>query len=197
MSLLPGDPLVGTVNREQQLALSAALSRLWSVPVEPRATVRRWTDDLKFGRRLTEGPVPADDVATHAYRAALAWWEGPDPPLLRTRPAKLVVGHRDPHLANYLWDGSRVRIVDFEDAAPSDPATELAILVEHLSARGLPTEALLDRFAMVDSTRLRASRRLWAMFWLSRLLPGGPSAHRNPPHAAHDQARRLIDLLEG
>jgi len=38
-------------------------------------------------------------------------------------------------LANYLWDGHRIRIVDFEDAGRSDVAYELASLVEHLSAR--------------------------------------------------------------
>jgi hypothetical protein len=38
-------------------------------------------------------------------------------------------------------------------------------------------------------------RYLWAMFWLHLLLPGGPSARRNPPGTADLQAGRLLDLL--
>jgi aminoglycoside phosphotransferase (APT) family kinase protein len=105
-----------------------------------------------------------------------------------------VLGHRDPNLANYLWDGHRVRIVDFEDAAVSDPATELAILTEHLSLREVDTEAFCARFD-VDRRRLYAARRVWAMFWLRLLLPGGPAARRNPPGTADSQARRLLGLL--
>jgi len=36
-----------------------------------------------------------------------------------------VVAHGDPNLANYLWDGTRVRIVDFEDAGRGDRTVEL------------------------------------------------------------------------
>jgi len=45
-----------------------------------------------------------------------------------------VLGQGDGNLANFLWDGGQVRIVDFEDSGPSDRAFELAVLVEHLSA---------------------------------------------------------------
>ncbi len=133
--------------------------------------------------------------AAAAYDAALAWWYGPDPDLLRPPPPVPILGHRDPNLTNYLWDGHRVRIVDFEDAAISDPATELAILVEHLSARHLDTNALLAHFD-VDGRRLQAARRLWAMFWLWLLRPGGPAGHRNPPGTAGAQAQRLLNLLD-
>jgi thiamine kinase-like enzyme len=107
-----------------------------------------------------------------------------------------VLGHRDPNLANYLWDGRRVRMVDFEDAAISDPATELAIMMEHLSWRGVDADNLWARFD-VDQGRLLAARRLWAMFWLWLVLPGGRSADRNPPGTAEQQAQRLLGLLDG
>lgn len=116
----------------------------------------------------------------------------PDPLLLRQKPDDTVLGHRDPYLLNYLWDGSRVRLVDFEDSCLSDPATEVAILVEHLSTRD---SGLHPGLFTVDPVRLLAARRLWAMFWLWRLLPGGPSADRNPPGTADLQAQRLIELL--
>ncbi|HEY2796009.1 MAG TPA: hypothetical protein VGJ28_26835, partial [Micromonosporaceae bacterium] len=83
---------------------------------------------------------------------------------------------------------------DFEDACAADPAGEVAILMEHLSARDLDVDALRAMFA-VDEDRLLAARRLWAMFWLSLLLPGGASERRNPPGAADGQARRLLTLL--
>jgi hypothetical protein len=100
------------------------------------------------------------------------------------------------NLANYLWDGRRVRIVDLEDARISDPATELANLVEHLSARSVNTEALSRRFDS-DPARFLAARRVWAMFWLRLLLPGGSSEGRNPPGTCDAQARRLMSLLDG
>jgi hypothetical protein len=106
-----------------------------------------------------------------------------------------VLGHRDGNLANYLWDGRRVRIVDLEDAAISSPEMELANLVEHLSAHRINSDGFCARFD-VDPDRLRAARRLWAMFWLRLLLPGGPAQRRNPPGTADAQARRLLTLLE-
>lgn len=192
----PGEPLRGTLSLAQLCGLVTGLKTLWAVPVEPLGSTRGWSDDLDAARRLTAPTCPTGDELGAAYRAAQHWWSGPDPELLRTRPRHLVVGHHDPNLANYLWDGARIRIVDFEDAAISDPATELAILVEHLSARGVETDVLLRSFD-VDVARFRAARRLWAMFWLVMLLPGAPAEHRNPPRTAEHQARRLVELLDG
>jgi len=192
MTVVAGEPLGGALRPVQVDALADAVGELWIVPyqgLDPPG------DDLDFARRLTAGPRPAGGPAAAAYDAALSWWDGPDPALLRAAPRTAVLGHRDPNLANYLWDGHRVRIVDLEDTAISDPATELAILVEHLSARALDAEEFCARFA-VDSVRLRAARRLWAMFWLRLLLPGGPAEQRNPPGTADLQARRLLALLD-
>ena len=125
----------------------------------------------------------------------MEWWDGADPALLQSEPSGWVIGHRDPNLANYLWDGTRVRIVDFEDAARSDSATEVALLVEHLSSRGMNSDELCSRFE-VDPVRLLAARKAWAMFWLWMLLPGGPAHNRNPDDTAASQAVRLMGLLE-
>lgn len=195
MAVLPGEPLGGVLTAAQLDALTSAVKRLWAVPHDSRAPIDPWAHDLEFARRLTAGPRPADGLPAAAYDAAIAWWEGPDPDLLRVPPHATVLGHRDPNLSNYLWDGERIRVVDLEDARVCDPATELAILVEHLSARRLDSEEFCARFD-VDRARLLASRRLWAMFWLRLLLPGGASEQRNPPGAADAQARRLLDLLQ-
>lgn len=194
MTVVPGKPLHAVLTKMQLDALTAAIKELWAVPHDGVTAVDPWTDDLDFARRLTVGPRPGGGLLAAAYDAALSWWDGPDPGLLQTPPAVTVLGHRDPNLANYLWDGQRVRVVDLEDARVSDAATELAILVEHLSARHVNSEEFCARFG-VDPVRLLASRRVWAMFWLWLLSPGGPAEGRNPRGTVDAQARRLLDLL--
>ena len=195
MSRVPGQSLGEGMSEAHVAAVVDAVSRLWNVPHDDLTELPPWTDDLDFARALTAGPRPAGGVTAEAFDAALAWWKGPDPDQLRRRPTVTVLGHRDPHLANYLWDGQRVRMVDFEDAAVSDPATELAVMMEHLSWRSVDASRLRRGFD-VDQSRLLASRRAWAMFWLWLVLPGGRSADRNPPGTAELQAERLLDLLD-
>ncbi|MFI7542766.1 phosphotransferase family protein [Actinoplanes sp. NPDC049599] len=195
MARVPGEPLAGPLSEPQLAAVVDAVTRLWKVPHHDVAGLGSWSDDLRVARRLTAAPRPAAGILATASDAAARWWTGPDPALLARRPAVTVLGHRDPNLANYRWDGRRVRVVDFEDAAVSDPATELALMAEHLSWRGAGVDPL-GRFD-VDPGRLLAARRLWAMFWLGLLLPGGPAAARNPPGTAEAQARRVLDLLGG
>jgi hypothetical protein len=189
MTLVPGAPLPPRPSPAQLDALAVALRTLWTVPSPPGAA----PDDLGLARRLIDGPRPAAGATARAYDAALEWWRGPEPALMRTAPADPVLGHRDPNLANYLWDGRVIRIVDFEDAGVSDPANEVALLVEHWSARAVDASTLCARFD-VDPARLLAARRLWAMFWLWLLLPGGPS--HTTASRARAQARRLLDLLD-
>jgi Ser/Thr protein kinase RdoA (MazF antagonist) len=185
MSVVPGEPLRGALTPAQAAALTTAITELWKVPTTPE--LAPWADDLAFARRLTDGPRPATGAAAEAYESALAWWEGPDPGLLRTRP-QTVLGHRDPNLANYLWDGDRVRIVDFEDARISDPATEAALLAEHVSTRQLDIDGLCARLG-IDGRRLLAARRLWSMYWLSLFLA------RHALDQADSQAERVLALL--
>ncbi|MFC6157756.1 phosphotransferase [Kribbella jiaozuonensis] len=103
---------------------------------------------------------------------------------------------RGSHLTNYLWDGARIRIIDFEDAGLGDRTVKLANLVEHLSGRETDWTPLVRRFAP-DPERFRAARCLWAGFWLTLIGPGGPSAHRNPPGTAEAQAERVLRLVAG
>jgi aminoglycoside phosphotransferase (APT) family kinase protein len=195
MTIVPGEPLATRLSTVQASGLAAAIRDLWAVPVDDAHDVRPWSDDLAFARRLTDGPRPADPTTAAAHDAALQWWQGPDPELLRSKPGLIVIGHRDPNLSNYLWDGRRVRIIDFEDSAVSDPATELAILIEHLGVREVDMSGVRAEID-VDPHRLLAARRVFAMFWLSLLLPGGPSARRNPPGTDRSQALRLLQLLD-
>ncbi|HEY2551571.1 MAG TPA: aminoglycoside phosphotransferase family protein, partial [Streptosporangiaceae bacterium] len=106
----------------------------------------------------------------------------------------------DGNLANYLWDGRSVRLVDFEDSGRGDRAQELADFVEHLSVwdgGGVHARAFLDRFDLTRPERQRIGqlRRLFAVFWVMMLLPGGRAHRRNPPGTADRQASRALALL--
>ena len=110
-----------------------------------------------------------------------------------------MFGQGDANLANFLWDGELVRIVDFEDSGISDRAFELAVLVEHLSAwsdAGLAGERFTAAFDLTRAERSRlADWRRWLRSTGSlRLRPGGTRV-RHPPGTARRQAERLLALL--
>jgi len=111
-----------------------------------------------------------------------------------------VLGQGDCNLANFLWDGHMVRIVDFEDAGLSERAFELAILAEHISAWSDASLEAKDFLGLFDLTsperrRLLEFRRLAALFWLILLLPNRPVNDRNPPGTLARHAIRLLGLL--
>ncbi len=111
-----------------------------------------------------------------------------------------VFGPGDGNLANYLWDGSRVRVVDFEDSGRSDRAFELAEITEHVAGwveQPLDIAAFLGHFDLTaaESNRLTECRRLLALVWLFLLAFDDPDTPRNPPGSAERQAGRLLDLL--
>ncbi|GAA0952301.1 hypothetical protein GCM10009554_55150 [Kribbella koreensis] len=191
MSRLPGEPLGGSLTAEQLRGLQAALTELWSIapaglePVDYAAFVER----VRRGNSSWEG----SGIIVEAQLAAAEWLVGSAADEL-IEPVDAIVGHVDPNLANYLWDGSQVRIIDFEDAGQSDLAVELANLVEHIASRATDWTGFLAQFS-VDAERFQDARRLYAIFWLTLLRPDGPSGHRNPAGTAELQAERVLGLL--
>ncbi|MGY4768925.1 phosphotransferase family protein [Kribbella sp. CWNU-51] len=189
MSVLPGQPLSGALTPSQLDALGDALTTLWSVdphdlpPIDTAALVDRTRTALAV-LRTGAGVIAGAATAAAVWLDSFAGFDLRDP----------VVGHGDPNLANYLWDGSRIRIVDFEDAGLGDRTVELANLIEHLSGRATDWSSVVRRFD-VDRDRLREARCVWAAFWLTLIGPGGPSADRNPPGTAEAQARRVLGLI--
>jgi Ser/Thr protein kinase RdoA (MazF antagonist) len=114
--------------------------------------------------------------------------------------APVILGQGDPNLANFLWDGTDIRIVDFEDSGASSRAFELAILVEHVSAwsdSGLESDAFLTMFDLTkpELAMLLTYRRLAALFWLLKLQSRGEAEHRHGDDALNRQAERLLSLL--
>ncbi|MCO5997891.1 aminoglycoside phosphotransferase family protein [Actinoallomurus sp. WRP9H-5] len=111
-----------------------------------------------------------------------------------------VFGPGDGNLANYLWDGSRVRVVDFEESGRSDRAFELAEITEHAASwveHPLDVEFFLDQchLTTAESARLDECRRLLALVWLFMLASDDGTNPRNPPGTAERQADRLSRLL--
>jgi hypothetical protein len=111
-----------------------------------------------------------------------------------------VFGPGDGNLANYLWDGRRVQVVDFEDSGRSDRAFELAEITEHVASwveQPLDVTVFLRHFdlTVAESARLTQCRRLLALVWLFLLAFDDTGTPRNPPGTAERQAGRLRDLL--
>ncbi|MFI5691748.1 aminoglycoside phosphotransferase family protein [Kribbella sp. NPDC051586] len=190
MTVIPGQSLAPPVTPGQLTALGNAIETLWWIRPEtlPAIDLSALVDRTRSGLTVLRD---GDGVIAQAART---WLERRPPDLSAVQDP--VVAHGDPNLANYLWDGTQVRIVDFEDAGLGDRTVELANLVEHLSGRGTDWTPLVRRFA-VDPERFQAARCLWAGFWLTLIGPGGPSADRNPPGTAEAQAGRVLRLVAG
>ena len=201
MTRLPGVPLRGAELTPLHLdALARATDRLLhAVPPATAAALpeRRWyvRDSVAAIRRRTVRP------GSPAVEAGLRWLAGAEAGLLAgAEAAAPVLGQADGNLANFLWDGAEVRLVDFEDSGRSDRPYELAEVVEHLSAwvdTDLDAAAFLGRFALTaaESARLVECRRLFALLWLVFLTTDPATEARNPPGTADRQAVRLRALL--
>jgi aminoglycoside phosphotransferase (APT) family kinase protein len=207
MSRLPGNPM-GTqpLTAGQVAAVAASIRRLHRAA--PPGVLEA-AEPMPFGpvtaaarvRAMTAAAgVPEDPGARRALRCASAWLERGQAERAAASGGTAVFGHGDANLANYLYDGGTVRLVDFEDSGRSDRPWELAIFTEHLSVHGrgqVPAELALGHFdtGAAERAHIREYRRLLATFWLLMLLPGGPSHQRNPPGTLQHQASRLLDLL--
>ncbi|MEV5501108.1 phosphotransferase [Nonomuraea fuscirosea] len=133
---------------------------------------------------------PKNALADQAVREGARWLGGWEPGERGVRP---VFGAGDGNTANFLWDGGRVRIVDFEESGRSDRATEVAEMAEHVSCwvHGGGSEVGFE----VDSAeerRLLECRRLFALMWVFLLKDEGP---RNPPGTFMRAVGRALERL--
>lgn len=211
MTRLPGEALGDApLSVAQVRALASALHRLYAVPVEAvraagldernngpstfRSLVRAWAaEDVDLGG--CRDPALVHD----ALLVARSWLDSPTG--TPDRVVDPVLGNADGNLANVLWDGEVCRLVDFEDCGLSDPAYELAELVEHASGRLtglLDVDALMGHLDLTEQQRARwtAYRGLFAAFWLVMLLPGNPGFRRNPVGSTEHQALHVLSLLD-
>jgi Ser/Thr protein kinase RdoA (MazF antagonist) len=209
MSRLAGTPLRGCpLGDEQVKALAEAVNELHGavpadalrhVPVRPGqqsdliAHLEKWAVVVS---RQAEGPVGRAMDCGLRWLAESGLGHAGASQISQVSP---VFGPGDGNLANYLWDGARVRIVDFEDSGRSDRAFELAEITEHVGswvASPLDVPLFLRHFDLTaaEETRLRECRRLLALVWLF-LLAFDHEHLRNPPGTVERQAERLMGLL--
>jgi hypothetical protein len=210
MSLLPGEPLGGSpLTQPQERALAMAVGQLWQavpvdlvIPVPGELDTRTGLVESVRGW-LAEGPDPGPQPPVGAALArGAAWLAGTAstaglPAAGRGRAGGVmprVLGQGDANMANFLWDGALVRIVDFEDSGVSDRAFELAVLVEHVSAwrdAGLDADRFIAGFDLSETELAHLSdwRRLLALYWLLRLR------RRADTGAVAGQAERLLSLF--
>jgi hypothetical protein len=207
MSALPGKPLGGQPLSSSDLgAIATALDRLHTcVPAQVLRDVPTCFGPLpdavaNMRNQLTGQPRPdSDPVVTRAYDESVQWLTATEANQLN-ESERAVLGRADHNLTNFLRDGDRALLVDFEYAGRSDRCAEIAELLEHISARCTP-DAVWQRFldgldlSKAERQRVRTIRRLNATMWLFLLLPGQAGEHRNPPGTLRKQAQRTLDLL--
>ncbi|MFI7113522.1 phosphotransferase family protein [Nonomuraea sp. NPDC050227] len=197
MTRIDGVPLRGLAAGEAPLtAMAEALTQLYeAVPpgVLAAVPVRPWQVEAVTGQVMEWLAAwrPRGPEADRAAEEGLRWLAGWRPGESGVRPA---FGAGDGNLANFLWDGVRVRIVDFEDSGRSDLAFELAELSEHVSMWVDGEVEIADRFELSgpQARRLRDCRRLQSLVWLFLLSHDSP---RNPPGTFDRQVDRVLRSL--
>lgn len=138
-----------------------------------------------------------DPLARESLRCLRPWLHSDDPAAL-LRPAPPAFSRGDANLGNCLWDGQRMRAVDFEYAGTIDVSFDLANLVEAETSHRVSDEAwrpILNRFAMdaQERARFRAARRLMARFWLTIFW----RAHLGRPEARIAAQMRRVAAVDG
>lgn len=208
MSRLDGIPLRGqAVTPEQIEAMAEAITTLHdSVPESVLASLAPspWNPSVavaKARRFRAEQPYLGEDpLVLRAFAGGAEWLDSYPLDELAAATVTPVLGLSDGNLANYLWDGKRIRMVDWEDSGRSDRAFELAEVIEHIARfdGAFDGAVLLSQLKLTpaEADRVLELRRLLAFTWLCALGPGGPFFARNPEGALQWQAGRLLDLLD-
>lgn len=187
MELLPGEPLHDRpIGPAELTALGDTLITLFQMPETNTHPTTVIGTPAVFAEEVARtaarlGRLTRDPLARESAARLQNWLECGDLGTL-AQPALPIFSRGDSNLANCLWDGRRVRFVDFEYAGLSDVAFDLGDLVEHDHAQRVPEEAwapFLARFELDSARRRRfvAARRLAAHFWLTifwRLTAGRP-----------------------
>ncbi|KAA9379026.1 phosphotransferase [Microbispora cellulosiformans] len=207
MSRLDGVPLRGRAVTPGQIeAMAEAITTLHASVPEPVLTglaPSPWNPRVavaKARRLRAERPYPGEDpLVLRAFAVGAEWLDSRPLDELAEATVTPVFGLSDGNLANYLWDGECVRLVDWEDSGRSDRAFELAEVVEHVSRFDgeFDGSALLEHFDLTtaETDRIREVRRLLALVWLHMLGPGGLFAERNADDALERQGKRVLSLF--
>ncbi|MEO3799122.1 aminoglycoside phosphotransferase family protein [Nonomuraea sp. B1E8] len=200
MTRIDGLPMRGIeVRAEHVAAMAEARARLHAaIPygVLRDIPVRPWSNTAvaDWIRRRAAAWQPRGPLDGKAVDEGSRWLESWSPGESGVTPA---FGAGDGNLANFLWDGSRVRLVDFEDSGRSDVAYEVAEVVEHVSMWVDGEVEIASAFGLSpqEERRMREHRRLHALMWLFLLAHDSPESPRNPPGTFERQAGRVLAAL--
>ena len=142
MTLLPGRPFPETGDRREPLRALAAVQRQYAELPLPRelGTLERIDSAPHYIHRITGIWAPvitshARDALTRDLLHILSRWEDGGDAAILAEPARRIFSRGDSNVLNWLWDGTSIRVVDFEFAGYSDLAFDCADLTEHISSR--------------------------------------------------------------
>lgn len=101
-------------------------------------------------------------------------------------PSALVSSHNDPNPGNFIFDGARLWLVDWETAFRNDPLADVAILVDHPAVTPAEAHVLVQAWlgrapdeAML--ARLTLMRLMTRLYYGALMLSVGAAAH-DPAH---------------
>jgi aminoglycoside phosphotransferase (APT) family kinase protein len=205
MSFVPGRPFAETGERRQPLRALAGVQRQYAeLPLHGElSTLERIDSATHYVRRITSIWAPVirshpQDALTRDLLQTLSWWEDGGDAAVLAEPARRIFSRGDSNLLNWLWDGSRVGVVDFEFAGYSDLAFDCADLTEHISSRqaGIDDQAWAEITCLAglgggDQRRFEAARRTCALRWLA-VLWKQRDTRTEEFTGQFDRARRLI-----
>jgi hypothetical protein len=183
MTFLPGRPFPETGDRREPLrALAAVHCRYAELPLPAElAGLERIDSASHYIHRITRIWAPAvtshpRDALTRDLLQILREWEDSGDAAVLAEPARPVFSRGDSNLLNWLWDGTSIRVVDYEFAGYSDLAFDCADLAEHISSReaGIGDQAWAEALSLAglaghDRRRFEAAQRTCALRWLAVL----------------------------
>jgi hypothetical protein len=210
MTLLPGRPFPETADRLEPLRALAAVQRQYAeLPLSGElATVERIDAASCYIDRIANiwAPVISSrprDALTRDLLLILSKWEDSGDAAVLAQPARRIFSRGDSNLLNWLWDGSHMRVVDYEFAGYSDLAFDCADLTEHISSRqaGIAGQAWAEIICPAGlggpgQRRFEAAQRTCALRWLAVLWK--QRATRTEEFTCQfDRVRRLLGVAAG
>jgi thiamine kinase-like enzyme len=176
---LPGNSLGNQHLSSAQLQELATASKELYVLTPDHSGLPMWDIDWSIRQSLVNlqnrldqlTSIRTEGIVSEAVRLIKQWLCSTDPEILFDVD-RLVFSRGDQNLANCLWDGEKIRFVDFEDCGWNDLALDLSLLTEHIQSYGTPIEAwnsYIDLFDLsaTEHRRLMAARCRVAFEWLS------------------------------
>jgi thiamine kinase-like enzyme len=175
--------------RQQMTRMLARLHRMplrFAFTLDPFATITRY---LKAAAGYGELAVEYNELIGRHQKLGKAVDNATD----RT-PASIVPCHIDANPGNFIDDGTRLWLVDWEYAAHSHPLWDLACLCEEAGLNDDEADAVLNSYpgkapgSVPDLDRWRATFSLTRLAWLAAQVAANNHRDRHWPALRHELA---------